>query len=250
MSQRIASRLVRAAAAVTPARSLFPATSIPQTFACPLLATSSTRPATAFSLTFTRQQSTEASSSKSEQEPKKTENGNGNGEKQNGELEKVKASLEEKTKQVAELQDLYRRALADMENTRQRTRKEVEQTSVYAIQKFAKDLLDTADVLQMALNAVPEAERSESSTNKALKDLYTGVSMTRAELLKAFKRHGVVPYDPTGEKFDPNLHQAMFQAPVPGKEAGTVFQTTKIGYKLNERVLRPAQVGVVTDTSS
>ncbi len=120
----------------------------------------------------------------------------------------------------------------------------MEQTSQFAIQKFAKDLLDTADVLQMALDAVPKDEIEKS---KIVKDLFTGVSLTKSELLKSFKRFGIESFDPTGEKFDPNMHQALFQAPVAGKEAGTVFQTTKVGYKIHERVLRPAQVGVVRE---
>eukprot|EP00842_Homolaphlyctis_polyrhiza_P004317 jgi/Hompol1/4887/HPOL_003999-RA len=156
-----------------------------------------------------------------------------------------KKALEEKDKQIVQLQDSFRRALADAENVRQRTRKEIEDKQNFAIQKFAKELLSTADILAMALDSVPEAERSGS--NDHLKNLYTGVSMTRAELLKTLKQFGVVPFDPIGEKFDPNLHQALFQAPVPGKEPGSIFQVTKVGYKIHERVLRPAQVGVVTD---
>ncbi|OAJ41911.1 hypothetical protein BDV3_006299 [Batrachochytrium dendrobatidis] len=154
-------------------------------------------------------------------------------------------ALAEKDAQIAQLQDMYRRALADAENVRQRTRKEIDEKQSYAIQKFAKELLNTADILTMALDSVPAAERSEKSTNSHLKDLYTGVSMTRVELLKTFKQFGVESYNPDGEKFDHNLHQALFQASVPGKEPGVVFQVTKVGYKLHDRVLRPAQVGVV-----
>ncbi|KAH6568457.1 hypothetical protein BASA83_010487 [Batrachochytrium salamandrivorans] len=153
--------------------------------------------------------------------------------------------LAEKDAEIAQLQDVYRRALADAENVRQRTRKEIEEKQSFAIQKFAKELLNTADILSMALDAVPAAERSAASGNSALQNLYTGVSMTRAELLKTLKQFGVEPYDPAGKKFDHNLHQALFQAPVPGKEPGSIFQVTKIGYMLHDRVLRPAQVGVV-----
>ncbi|KAJ3328253.1 Mitochondrial matrix cochaperone [Blyttiomyces sp. JEL0837] len=164
------------------------------------------------------------------------------------ELGTLKEQIAEKDKKLHELQDLYRRSLADMENVRQRTKKEVENTASFAITKFAKDLLETADVLELALKSVPTAERDGS--NQHLKDLFAGVSMTRDNLLKTFKRFGIEPYNPVGEKFDPNLHQALFQAPIPGKEPGTVFDCTKIGFMIGGRVLRPAQVGVVTDTSS
>ncbi|TPX71706.1 hypothetical protein SpCBS45565_g00771 [Spizellomyces sp. 'palustris'] len=157
--------------------------------------------------------------------------------------------LAEKDKQIAALQDMYRRALADAENVRQRARKEVAETKEFAINKFAKDLLSTADVLELALKAVPETERGENASNQHLKDLYTGVAMTRSNLMTTFKRFGIEPFEPLGETFDPNLHEALFQAPIPGKEPGTVFDVAKTGYKLGSRILRPAQVGVVQDTS-
>lgn len=135
-----------------------------------------------------------------------------------------------------------------MENLRQRTAKEVTNIKDYAIQKFAKELLDTADILSMAIKNVPADQITEASTNTHLKSLHTGVSMTRDELLKTFKRYGVEPFDPINQKFDPNLHQANFQVPMPGKEPGTVFDVQKIGYMIKGRVLRPAQVGVVQGT--
>ncbi|KAF9207813.1 Mitochondrial matrix cochaperone [Haplosporangium sp. Z 27] len=157
-------------------------------------------------------------------------------------------ALAAKDKQIAEIKDRLLRTLADMENLRQRTAKEVANTKDYAIQKFAKDLLDTADILLLAIKNVPAEEIAETSTNTHLKSLHTGVSMTRDELLKTLKRHGVESYDPINEKFDPNLHQANFQVPIPGKEPGTVFDVQKIGFTLKGRVLRPAQVGVVQST--
>ncbi|KAF9178490.1 Mitochondrial matrix cochaperone [Haplosporangium sp. Z 767] len=166
---------------------------------------------------------------------------------QNGKSAQDEA-LAAKDKQIAEIKDRLLRTLADMENLRQRTAKEVSNTKEYAIQKFAKDLLDTADILALALKNVPVEEISESSTNTHLKNLHTGLSMTRDELLKTLKRHGVEAFDPMNEKFDPNLHQANFQVPMPGKEPGTVFDVQKIGFMLKGRVLRPAQVGVVQST--
>ena len=140
-------------------------------------------------------------------------------------------------------QDSYRRALADAENVRQRAKREVEQTAQYAVTRFAKDLLETSDVLQIALNAVPEAERSGS--HQTLTDFYKGVAMTRENLLKTFKRFGIEPFEPVGEVFDPNLHEALFYQPAEGKQPGTVSAVVKIGYKIQDRILRPAQVGVV-----
>ncbi|KAI9496409.1 GrpE nucleotide exchange factor, partial [Zychaea mexicana] len=165
--------------------------------------------------------------------------------------------LAEKDKKIAELQDAYIRCLADQENLRERTRKEMESAREFAIQKFAKDLLDTVDILGMALTAVPEDLRSKQATLESelakdtekladqLTNLYTGVSMTETELVKALKRHGVEQDNPEGQAFDPNKHQALFQTPMPGKDAGTVFVVQKMGYTLKGRVLRPAQVGVV-----
>lgn len=162
------------------------------------------------------------------------------------EIDPVKM-LEEKDKQIKALQDLYRRALADAENIRQRSKREIDDTAAYSIQKFAKDLLDTSDFLTMALKSVPEAERSESSSNQALKDLYTGVQLTRNELHHVLKKYGIEEHDPMGEKFDPNVHSAMFQAQIQGKEPGTVFSVQKTGFKILGRVLRAAQVGVVKE---
>ncbi|GAB5586176.1 GrpE [Umbelopsis nana] len=169
--------------------------------------------------------------------------------------EELTAALAEKEKKLAEIQDAYLRCLADQENLRVRTRKEITQTQEFAIQKFAKDLLDTVDILGMALQSVPEGLRNKDEAVKhdlekladQLSNLYTGVSMTESELLKALKRHGVERYNPEGEVFDPNKHQALFQAPIPDKEAGTVFSVQKVGFMLKDRVLRPAQVGVVSE---
>ncbi|KAI8612575.1 GrpE nucleotide exchange factor, partial [Chytriomyces sp. MP71] len=152
---------------------------------------------------------------------------------------------------IRHLQDQYRRALADMENIRQRTKKEVENASDFAITKFAKDLLDTADVLEIALKNVPEAERS-SDAHKSLKDFYSGVSMTHGNLLKSLKRFGVEPYAAelgAGAKFDHNLHEAIFRAPVPNKEPGSILEVIKKGYMIKGRVLRNAQVGVVQESN-
>ncbi|KAI9298134.1 hypothetical protein K502DRAFT_322963 [Neoconidiobolus thromboides FSU 785] len=94
----------------------------------------------------------------------------------------------------------------------------------------------------MALKSVGK-EQIESS--KVVSDFHVGVSMTQTELLKTLKNHGVLPINPVGEPFDPNMHQALYKAPVPGKESDTILAVEKVGYTLNGRVIRPAQVGVV-----
>jgi molecular chaperone GrpE len=101
----------------------------------------------------------------------------------------------------------------------------------------------------MALQSVPEQERGDNATNKPLKDLYTGVNLTRNEMMKTFGKYGIHEYNPMGEQFDPNLHNALFQAPVEGKEPGTVFSVQKTGFKIQDRILRAAQVGVVKGDS-
>ncbi len=135
---------------------------------------------------------------------------------------------------------------ADFINLQRRSELEKASTREFAIQSFASDLLSTVDILSTALKYVKQPISAE---NTELKSLYSGVEMTRQELLKTLAKHGVTQFDPTGEKFDPNLHEAMFQAPVPGKEPGTVLETQKLGYMLKARTLRPAQVGVVQDTN-
>jgi len=109
-------------------------------------------------------------------------------------------------------------------------------------------------VLDLALRSVPEQFRAadkETSTeaHRAAADLYDGVSLTRKSILDMLRSHGVEPFDPTGEPFDPKLHEALYQAPVPNKTPGSVLECSKIGYKIHDRLLRAAEVGVVQDTS-
>lgn len=141
---------------------------------------------------------------------------------------------------------------ADLQNAQRRAKEEKEQASVYAITKLARDLTSSIDILHLALKSVPEPLRkttdkdlSSEDPRKAVAELYSGVELTQKSILDMLKSHGVVAFDPTGEKFNPNEHEAMYQAPIPDKEPGTVLECSKIGYKLKDRVLRAAQVGVV-----
>ncbi|KAL0970452.1 hypothetical protein UPYG_G00242190 [Umbra pygmaea] len=156
-------------------------------------------------------------------------------------LAEEKCQLEEQLKDIT---DKYKRALADTENLRTRSQKMVEDAKLYGIQGFCKDLLEVADILEKATESVPKEEVS-SQRNPHLKNLYDGLVMTETQIQKVFLKHGLVKLNPDGgQRFDPYEHEALFHAPVEGKEPGTVAIVTKVGYKLHGRTLRPALVGV------
>jgi molecular chaperone GrpE len=143
---------------------------------------------------------------------------------------------------AVELRDRLLRTLAEMENLRKRTDREVADSRLYGVASFARDVLVVADNMRRALEAVtPELRTSAQNGAKALVD---GVELTERELLKALEKNGVRQFTPQGEKFDPNLHQAMFEVPDPTVPAGSVVQVVQPGYVISERVLRPALVGV------
>jgi molecular chaperone GrpE len=152
------------------------------------------------------------------------------------------ASVEAMALEVAEARDKTLRTLAEMENLRQRTRREVADAKTYGITGFARDVLDIADNLQRALDAVPAEARA--AAGPGLTALIEGVELTERSLLNALEKHGVKKFDPSGEKFDPNFQQAMYEVPDPSVPAGTVVQVVQAGYMIGDRVLRPALVGV------
>jgi molecular chaperone GrpE len=141
-----------------------------------------------------------------------------------------------------DLKDKLLRTLADMENLRRRTEREISDAKAYAVTSFARDMLGSADNLRRALESLPEGARA--AEEPALKALIEGVELTERDLVKTMERHGVRKIDPQGEKFDPNMHQAMFEAPDPEIGKGLVSKVVQAGYKIGERVLRPALVGV------
>ncbi|KAI8477514.1 MAG: mitochondrial grpE-type co-chaperone of the HSP70 system [Monoraphidium minutum] len=172
-------------------------------------------------------------------------------------VEQLTAELQDREKAVEELQskvndlaDSFKRSLAEMENLRQRTSRQIENAQKFAVEPIIKSLLDVADNLQRAAEAVPpsvldgSAELEADKAQRLLKSLLQGVRMTEGVLIKVFEKHGVAQYNPEGEKFDPNLHQAMFEVPDASKEPGMVAAVTKRGYKMHERILRAAEVGV------
>ncbi|OMJ09218.1 GrpE-like protein, mitochondrial [Smittium culicis] len=173
------------------------------------------------------------------------------GDSKVAEYEKKIAEHEAKIK---ELKDNYLRALAECENLRTRYKNEVDNSKKFAIRNFSKDLIDTVDILHLAIKNTPaEFVSATASTTvvgaeKAIRDLSQGVDMTMKNLLKTLERHGVVQFNPLDQKFDPNTCHAVYQVPMPGKEPGSVFAVEKTGYKIHDAVLRPAQVGVVSES--
>lgn len=139
----------------------------------------------------------------------------------------------------AELRDKLLRTYADMENLRKRLERDRKDAEVYGGTRLARELLPVYDNLKRALEAVTDEQR------EAAGGVLQGIELTQRELINAFEKHKITPIDPEmGEKFDPKLHQAMFEAPMPGVAAGCVLQVMTEGFMIGDRLLRPAQVGV------
>jgi len=148
----------------------------------------------------------------------------------------------ELAKEAAELKDRLLRTLAEMENLRRRTEREVADARIYGVTNFARDIVGVADSMERAMKALDDEIRDKADAG--VKALLDGVELTERELLKVLEKHGVTKLEPKGQKFDPNMHQAMFEMPDPSMPAGMVTQVVQPGYKIGERVLRPAMVGV------
>ena len=145
-------------------------------------------------------------------------------------------------KEAADLKDRLLRTLAEMENLRRRTEREVADSRVYAVTNFARDILAVADNMERAMKALDDEIRDKADAG--VKALLDGVELTERELIKVMEKHGIKRLEPQGQKFDPNLHQSMFELPDPSVPAGTVVQVMQPGYTIGERVLRPALVGI------
>lgn len=146
---------------------------------------------------------------------------------------------------LAETNDQLLRALAELENTRRRADRDRAEALKYGAASFARDMLGVADNLQRALNAV--AELDQDTLPDAAKSLLEGVAATERDLIASMGRHKVSPVSPMGEKFDANIHEAMFEAPGTGQPAGTIIEVIETGYMMDERLLRPAKVGIAKD---
>ena len=152
------------------------------------------------------------------------------------------AVIEALNAENAALKDRMLRTLAEMENLRRRTEREVGDARTYGVTAFARDMLNVADNLERAIDHIPAEARA--GAGEALKGLIEGVELTARDLSAALARHGVKKLEPLGEKFDPNFHQALFEAPNEILPAGSVTQVVQSGWRIGDRVLRPASVGV------
>lgn len=177
---------------------------------------------------------------------------NGEEAKNNGEAESpeaaLKKQLEAKDAEVRDLKDRYLRSVADFRNLQDRNAREMKAARDFAIQKFAKDLVESVDNFDRALSMVPPeklkpAEPTENTQD--LVNLYDGLKMTEDILMSTLKKHGLERFDPEGEPFNPNEHDATFMTPMPDKDNNIVMHVQQKGFRLNGRVLRPAKVGVV-----
>lgn len=148
------------------------------------------------------------------------------------ELDEVRAERDQ-------FRDRFMRALADAENSRKRSEKDRREAEQYGGSKMARDILSVYDNMKRAIEAATPEQRQASAA------LFEGIELTMRELLSVFKKHGIEVIAPQlGDKFDPQVHQAMFEAPVPGTIAGEIIQVAAEGFFLHDRLLRPAQVGV------
>jgi molecular chaperone GrpE len=143
-----------------------------------------------------------------------------------------------------ELRDKFMRVLADAENSRKRAERDRKEAEMYGGTRLARDLLPVYDNLNRAIQAIPEESRAASAA------LVEGVELTLRELTNVMTKHGITMISPAvGDTFDPQLHQAMFEAPLPGTKAGQIIQVATEGFMLFDRLLRPAQVGVSSNTA-
>ena len=154
---------------------------------------------------------------------------------------KAPAAAPDLSAELAEAKDRVVRTLAEMENLRRRTAREIAAARAYAVSSFARDMLTVGDNLKRAIAAVPPDARA---ADPALSNLLDGVEATERGLEQTLSKFGVKPIEAKGEKFDPTFHQAMFEIEDAARPAGIVAEVVQGGYKIGERVLRPAMVGI------
>jgi molecular chaperone GrpE len=156
-----------------------------------------------------------------------------------GEISDEAAEIDALRAERDALQDKFMRALADAENARKRSDKDRREAENYGGSKLARDMLPVHDNLKRALDTVSEDQRAASAA------LFEGIELTLRELRNVFAKHGITVIDPqVGDRFDPQHHEAMFEAPLPGTKVGEIIQVSAQGFMLHDRILRPAQVGV------
>ena len=161
------------------------------------------------------------------------------------EIDDEALELEQLRAERDELKDRFMRALADAENARKRSERDRREAEQYGGSKLSRDMLPVYDNMKRALETVTDDQKEANAA------LIEGIELTMRELLSVFKKHGIEIIAPeVGDKFDPKLHQAMFEAPVPGTHAGDIIQVAAEGFMLHDRLLRPAQVGVSSTPAS
>lgn len=151
------------------------------------------------------------------------------------------------SEEVAGLKERMLRMAAEADNTRKRLEREKAEATLYAASNFARDLLSVADNLGRAIASVPADERNRA--DEAIRNLLSGVEVTERDLLNVFQRYNIRRLETVGQKFDPNMHQALFEVPTSEAAPGTVMQEVQAGYAIGERCLRPAMVGVAKAAS-
>jgi molecular chaperone GrpE len=156
------------------------------------------------------------------------------------EAARVAGVIEALQAEVAAAKDQTLRALADAENTRKRALKEREDAGKYAISAFARDLLEFSDNFHRAMDAIP----AEVKADERIVAVITGIEAMEKDLFSTFEKHGIQKITPLGEMFNPNFHEALFEAPGTGKPGGMIIQVVEPGYIIKDRLLRPARVGV------
>ena len=155
----------------------------------------------------------------------------------------VEDALDQLRAERDDMRDRFMRALADAENARKRGERDRREAEQFGGSKLARDMLPVYDNLKRALDAANEETRAQAAA------LIEGLELTLRELVKVLNKHGVSEINPAiGDQFDPQLHQAMFEAPLPGTKAGQIIQVMGEGFLLHDRLLRPAQVGVSSNT--
>jgi molecular chaperone GrpE len=170
-----------------------------------------------------------------------TNTGEVNVDKNGDEDISVEQTVENQNKEIKELKDQLLRSLAESENLRKRTIKEIADAKKYSHIYFIRDLVSSVDNLQRALEAVPD---DKSQLSEPIKNLVIGLEIVEKEILNTFEKHSLKQIYPLGEKFDYNLHQAMFEVPTNEKEPGYVVEVSQKGYILHDRLVRPAMVGI------
>merc|ERR1712146_511287 len=170
-----------------------------------------------------------------------TNTGQVNVDKNGDEDISIEQTIENQNKQITELKDQLLRSLAENENLRKRTIKEIADAKKYSHISFVRDLVSSVDNLQRALEAVPD---DKSQLSEPIKNLVIGLEIVEKEIINCFEKHNISQISPLGDKFDYNLHQAMFEVPTNENEPGYVVEVSQKGYLLYDRLVRPAMVGI------